>query len=354
MPLIGHFLTLLGYKYANIDRGIYLKEPALRIFGLLLIPAALLGVVFFSINSKESITGVYVGWADDSAYLMRLIQKEDGSLSGQYREVILKPSGKLEERNFAVIGVADQGMMTVTIKSTVPLIPDIHLSGSFAGDDIHLSGGAFETNFVLNLVRSNDEGFSQQVAKLETSAADIKQQDIVVKAIKYVSDQTTKMRAFNSKADVQLPKFEPIKTAMRGITSDMRRGLEKELSIVGAAKEHRYRDQAATWINQVAFQGNSINSNASDAYAKFDQQTQSLKSDLAELTNICGNDGIRSSDKPSVKQLVIACEPMLAVAKTFEAKERALRNAYVSLGEVLKSETQAQNDIVQKADAAAK
>jgi hypothetical protein len=334
---------LITIKHANQTKGF-----TMRIFSLLLIPLALIGALAFAMSAKKNISGVYIGSASDSAYLVHLIQKDDGSLSGQYREVVLKPSGKLVERNAAVIGVADQGMMTLTVKSGVPLIPDVHLSGSFVGD-----GGSFQTDFVLNLVRSNDEGFSQQVAKLEASAADIKQRDAMVKAIEYVSDHTTKMRAFNSKVDEQLPKFEPIKTAMRRITSDMRLGLEKELNIIGAAREYRYRDQAATWINQVALQRNSIISNASDAYAKFDQQAQSLKSDLAELTNMCNNEGIRSSDEPSVKQLVAACKPMLAVAKTLEAKERTLRKAYASLGNVLRSETQAQNDIVRKADAAA-
>ena len=118
----------------------------------------------------RNISGTYVAKGPNSAFLIQVVETENGSLSGRFEQIVL-PAGtdKLQSMNATITGAVNNQTIVLTIKPAEFLGGTIAASGSIQGNLLHLTGGGSE-NFVLNLARSSEADFDQQVALLSNHA----------------------------------------------------------------------------------------------------------------------------------------------------------------------------------------
>jgi hypothetical protein len=144
--------------------------------------------------------------------------------------------------------------------------------------------------------------------------------------------------AFNGHADAQLPKFQPFAEALRGITAQMQRALDKEALITGDARATGQRSTVVVWINQAAIQAASLHNSALATFADFDSSAKGIVAELAALRLLCANSSLSE------------CTLMTDSAKTFAQKEQAVRQAFANLDVVWASESAKQDGIVRQAE----
>lgn len=329
------------------------------ILGGLMTPAAL--------ALADGLSGTYVGKGSNGAFLVQVVETADGHLTGRYEQVVLQPTGEIDDMNATITGAADGQTVVVTIKPSELLSGSIAASGTLQGRMLHLTGGGNGNNLTLNLVKSDEADFRTQVANLTEQARQINdaharqeaaQQQAKIKAdqLANLQDLTGRLVAFTTKADLQLPKFAPVEQRYRAITQQMRGGLARERSIYGGGQASVVRSEISVAINQAAIQAIEIHITVGSSYQDFDSAAGRLVREAATANRSCRGASIAAAAVPAPQgygALNEACLQFSDVAKSFQQRVADLRAAFAQIEEVWNAERRAQDEIVQASQMAA-
>jgi hypothetical protein len=176
----------------------------------------------------QNISGTYVAKGPNSAILIQVVETENGSLSGRFEQIVL-PVGtdKLQSMNATITGAVNNQTVVLTIKPAEFLGGTIAASGNIQGNLLHLTGGGSE-NFVLNLARSSETDFDQQVALLSNHAQMIQNAKQYAKLQKDTQAITKGLVHFPVYAKGMITKLGVANQRYRQITSGMQAALERE------------------------------------------------------------------------------------------------------------------------------
>jgi hypothetical protein len=81
----------------------------------------------------DGLSGTYVGKGSNSAFLIQIVETDDGHLTGRYEQVTLQTGGKLNDMNAAITGAADGQTVVVTIKPAEIFSGSLAVSGTIQG-----------------------------------------------------------------------------------------------------------------------------------------------------------------------------------------------------------------------------
>jgi hypothetical protein len=319
------------------------------------------GIVLFALMAfgeqaaaADDISGAYVGKGSNSAFLVQIVETKDGQLTGRYEEVVLQPTGKIDDNNAIVAGAVSGQTVVVTIKATEFLGGSIVASGAIDGRALHLTGGGNGVNLTLNLLKSDEADFRAQVAALT-------RQQVVQHDIKIAADQLTglkglgdRMIAFAAKADALLPKFAPVEQRYRDITRRMRGALAREQSIYGDGRASVARGQISVAINQTAIEGSQLHDSVQSSFQDTANNAGQLASEAKGASQFCrdshqSNAPLPAFVGPEAKNAV--CLEYFDAEKKFRQKIMELKMAFAQIEAVWNVEGQAQDKIVRASDA---
>ena len=316
--------------------------------------------------SAEDLSGTYIGKASNGAFLVQLVETEDGHLTGRYEQVLLQPGGKIDDMNAVITGAVDGQTVVVTIKPSEFLSGTIAASGTIEGRLLHLSGGGNGGGLNLNLLRSDEADFRAQVAALTEQARQINnarlQQEAAQRKAKIEADQlanlqslTQRMIVFTTKADATLPKFAPVEQRYHDITQRMRGALAREQSIYGGGQASVARGQISVAINQAAIQANQIHIGVGSSYQTFDFDSGQLNRESAGARQGCRGAHAATASAPvpaGYEARNAACLRFFDVAKDYEQRVSDLRAAFSKAETIWSAERREQDQIVQASNVA--
>lgn len=314
----------------------------------------------------DGISGTYVGKGDNSAFLVQIVQADDGHLTGRYEQVVLQPDGKIEDMNAAITGATDGKTVAATIKPSELLAGSFAVSGTIQGRVLHLTGGGNGSNLTLNLLETNEADFRTQVAILTNKGNQISktrtEQEAAQRQAKLEADWLAslqnlmqRMDAFTSKADVELTKFTPTEQHYRAITARMRTALAREQSIYGGGQASVARGQISVAINQAAIEANQIHIGVGSSYQSFDFQAGQLQRESADAGQGCHGAHAATDSTPVPVQYRArnaACLRFSDVAKEYEQRVSDLRAAFSKAEAIWQAERHEQEQIVQASNTA--
>ncbi len=316
--------------------------------------------------SAEDLSGTYVGKANNGAVLVQLVETGDGHLTGRYEQVLLQPSGKIDDMNAVITGAVDGRTVVATIKPSEFLSGNIAASGTIEGRLLHLSGGGYGGNLNLNLLRSDEADFRAQVASLTEQARQINdarlRQEAAQRQAKIEADQlanlqslTQRMITFTTKADAALPKFARVEQRYHNITQRMRGALAREQSIYGGGQASVARDQISVAINQAAIEANQFHIGIGSSYQSFDFQVGQLERESASANQGCRGARAATASAPvpaGYEVLNAACLRFFGAANEYERRVSDLRAAFSKAAAIWSAERQEQEQIVEASNVA--
>jgi len=279
--------------------------------------------------------------------MIQIVETGSGNFTGRYEQVALQADGKIEDVNATITGARNGETVVATIKTADFFAASVPVSGTYRGGVLHLTGG---TNLVLNLSSADEADFRAQVAALTARGQQItdaharqqaseKQARLEADRLSRLQNLTTRMIAFNTKADGMLPKFAPVEQQWRGITEKMRGGLARQQSIYGGGQAAVARGQITVALNQAAIEANQIHINAQTSYQTFDFNSGQLAREAAEANGWC------QGATPDL--LSSACAKLLETQTIFAKRVATLRAAFAELETVWKAERHEQEAIIQ-------
>ena len=289
----------------------------------------------------QNISGTYVAKGPNSAFLIQVVETENGSLSGRFEQIVL-PAGtdKLQSMNATITGAVNNQTIVLTIKPAEFLGGTIAASGSIQGNLLHLTGGGSE-NFVLNLARSSEADFDQQVALLSNHAQMIQNAEQDAKLQKDTQAITKGLVHFLVHARGMITKLGVANQRYRQITSGMQADLEREKS----TRSSSARGQISYRIGQGSYEAGQIH----------------FEIGLAE-SNASYDHG-RISEAPISKQIVAAkqfcvkyrsapdCLNFISAYREYQQNAMILAQAFQESEEVWAQEHAKQKNIDQEGDA---
>lgn len=304
------------------------------------------------------ISGTYVGSSPDGAFLVEVVETNDGQLTGRYEQVLLQSSGKLADTNAALSGAANNGTVVITIKPTEFLSGSITISGTFDGRALHLAGGGNGTTLSLNLVSADESVFRTQVANLTNVANQIHQAGLDADALAKARNFIKLMDAFSAHADAQLKQFAPTEQNLQNITDQMRLALAREQATLGDGQASVARSQISVWISQAEVSASQIHNGIDAAYRDFDGKSAPILTKLTTAIPGCyaivsGTMVISDSTPANVGMLKSTCVKVLDSAKSFQAKVASVRQSFARIAGVWNEEHQKQAAMVRASEIAA-
>lgn len=316
--------------------------------------------------SADGLSGTYVGKASNGAFLVQIVETAGGHLTGRYEQVVVQPDGKIDDMNATITGAADGQTVVVTIKPNEFLSGNMAASGTIEGRLLHLTGGGDGGSLTLDLLKSDEADFRAQVATLTEQSRQINdaraRQEASQRQAKFAADLLAKLKnltdlmsAFTAKADVELPKFEPVEQAYRDITRRMRDALAREQSIYGGWQAAVARGQISVAINQAAIQANQLHINVQSAYQSFDFNAGPLLHESPSMGQSCHRAHAATDANPipaGDEDWNAACLRFFTVDKKFRQRVSDLWAAFTQIEGVWNTERREQDEIVQASNIA--
>lgn len=309
----------------------------------------------------DGLSGTYVGRGSNGAFLVQIVETADGHLTGRYEQVVLQPDGKIDDMNAVIAGAADGQTVVVTIKPSELLSGTIAASGTVEGRLLHLTGGGNGANLTLNLVRSDEADFRNQVAALTEQSrrmneararreAEQRHAKMEADQIANLQNLTERMTSFAAKADTMLPKFPPAEQRYRDITGRMRAALARERSIYGGGQASVARGQISVAINRAAIDANQLHISVGGAYRDFDFEANELGRESAAAGQGCRGTPVATEATPvpaGHPDRSAVCQRFFDAARTFAQRVSDLRGAFAEIEQVWRTERGEQDEIVQ-------
>jgi hypothetical protein len=316
----------------------------------------------------DGISGTYVGKNSNGAFLIQIVQTDDGHLTGHYEQVVLGQDGKLDDMNAAITGAANGQTVVLTITPTEFLAGSFVFSGTSQGRLLHLTGGGHGSNLTLNLLKADEQDFHTQVATLTDQARRLSEaralQEAARRKAKIEADKARieadqlatienlakRMDVFISKVDAELMKLPPAEERYRTITTRMRAALARERSIHGGGQAGVARSQIAVAISQMAIETNQVHIGVQSAYQNFDFSYRQLLREFTGANQGCHAAPTSTSSEPApsgTETLHSACLRLVDTAKKFQQRAAVLRAAFDKIENVWMTEGHDQEAIVQ-------
>ncbi len=314
----------------------------------------------------EVISGTYVGKGNNSAFLVQIVETTGGHLTGRYEQVVLRPTGQIDDMNATISGASDGRTVVVSIKPGELLSGTIVASGTVEGRLMHLTGGGNGGNMRLDLLKSDEADFRTEVAALTEHSKQIidaraqneaMQQQAQNKAdqLSKIQNFTERLTIFTAKAEIHLSKLAPAEQRFRDITQRMRAALTRELSIYGSGQAAIARSQISIAINQAAIQANLLHINLESSYDDFDSHAAPLLSGTIAAGQDCHGAHTGSSAAPiptGYEDLNFACLHYFEIVKKFQTRVSDLRAVFAQIERVWTTERREQDAIVKASDLA--
>ena len=312
----------------------------------------------------SGISGTYVGQGSNAAFLIQVVQTEDGRLTGRYEQVVMQTSGKLDNMNADLTGATDGQTVALTIKPSEFLGGSFAVSGTLAGQMLHLTGGGNGSSLNLNLTKSDESGFRQQVAALmiqgqqvgEANAreeAEKRQKKAEADQLGKLQNLTKNMADFVSKMDAELTKFGPGEQRYRTITEHMKSALAREKSIYGNGQAAVARSQISVSINQDAVAVNQLHIAVQSDEQSFNIKVNEITKESQNTDKICqGSAKISPITDTDQSGKNFYCANYYDALGKFQNRVLALRAAFAQVETVWATERHNQDIIVQASEAA--
>ena len=315
----------------------------------------------------NGISGTYVGKSNNGAFLIQIVQTDDGHLTGRYEQIVLYQDGRLDDMNAAITGATDGQTIAVTIKPSEFLASNFVVSGIVQGRELHLSGGGNGHNLTLNMLKSDEADFRAQVTILTNQANQTNetrarqetakhQAEVEADQLKNLQNLNQDMAAFILKANAALTKFSPIEQRYRAITKHMREELVRERSIHESSQATIDRSQIFIAISQEALEAEQIHVEAQASDQVFNFNSGPLIRESASTIQDCQNVHAGSSNSPKSADREAwnsACLKFNNIVKEFQQRVEALRTAFAQIESVWIEEHRNQDEIVQASRVAA-
>ena len=316
--------------------------------------------------SADGLSGTYVGKGNNGAFLIQIVETADGHLTGRYEQVVLQPTGGIDDMNAAITGAADGQTVVVTIKPSVLLSSSMAASGTIQGRLLHLTGGGNGNNLTLNLIRSDEAEFRAQVVALTEQARQIndararrvsaqRQAQIAADQLAALQSLTERIIVFTTKADVELPKFSSAEQRYQNITTHMRNGLSRERSIYGGGQASVARGQISVAINQISIQATQLHLGIESENRDFATTVRDLEPEIMAASQRCHQAHVVTAANPAPvgnEDWNSVCLGVLDAAQKFQQRLSDLRKAFADIEAVWGTEHREEDEIVQASNIA--
>lgn len=316
--------------------------------------------------SATGLSGTYVGKSNNDAFLVQIVEAPDGQLTGRYEQVVLQPTGEIDDMNASITGASDGQTVVVTIKPSVLLSSSMAASGTIEGGVLHLTGGGNGSNLTLNLIRSDEAAFREQTAALTEQARQINdararreaaqhQAQVVATELAALQSLTKQIIAFTTKADVDLPKFSLVEQRYKNITARMRNALSRERSIYGDWQASVARSQLSVAINQISIQGTQLHWSVESEREDFATTARELAPEIMAASQRCHRAHVVTASNPAPvgnEAWNSACVGVLDAAQNFQQRLSDLRKAFADIEAVWNTENRKEVEIVRASDIA--
>ena len=316
--------------------------------------------------SAAGLSGTYVGKGNNGAFLVQIVETADGLLTGRYEQVVLQPTGEINDMNASITGAADGQTVVVTIKPSVLFSGSMAASGTIQGGLLHLTGGGNGSNLTLNLIRSDEAEFRAQIAALTEQARQInnvrtrreaaqRQAQIAANQLAALQSLAERIIAFTTKADVELPKFPTAEQRYRNITARMRNALSRERSIYGDGQASVARGQLSVAINQISIQGTQLHLGVESESRDFATTARELAPEVMAAGQRCHQAHVVTATNPAPvgnEDWNSVCLSVLDAARKFQQRLSDLRKAFADIESVWDTEHRVEDEIVQASNIA--
>ena len=318
-------------------------------------------------------SGTYVGKSANEAFLLQLVQTDNGQLSGRYEKVTMGADGKLLDIPSSVVGAISGETISLIIKPVGLFGLSFPASGTLRWGHLQLNLAASQ---IRDFQRSDVASFRKQVAQLTAQGSKIvaeqarlaaaeaqreasqrqAQQDELAAQQKAQLDAnrlaqlqgvTQRINDFVVKADALLPKFPTAEQSIRDFTNRMRRGLNREESIVGNGQASVARGQLSVAINQVSIQANQAHIDIQNMLQAVSNTAGPLLQEAASAEQACSDKAHANQDKWDE-----ACGHFIGADKGLRDRISALKAGFEAVEGIWATERSNQEQIVQSSNRA--
>ena len=303
----------------------------------------------------DGISGTYVGKSSNSAFLVQIVQTNDGRLTGHYKQVT-QQAGKMSETNASIAGASDGHTIALTLSPTELLAGSLSLSGTVEGPLLHATGGGYGSTISLNLTKSSENEFQAAIAELTRQAELFNSRTQIQDALPRIKSLTTQMGAFSKGLPGHLARFAPLEGQYKAITEKMRAGLARQRSIYcqnpsgyceGQATASRA--QVAVAIQQTGIQANQLHLSVQSNYNDFDTKAKVSEKLIADMIKLCQSANSNVNDEALLSRWHVACQQMILAVHDYQKHVAQLRDAFVQAERIWREEQPKQKGMVQSA-----
>jgi hypothetical protein len=320
------------------------------------IPALLLSALALLSSCQREVSGKFLAKFSNGVYWLQIVRTPDNHLTGQLESLLIGKDGRIQREAVAVTGAVNAG--NVTISATMFGLQVVTLSGALDGSKLTLTGG---NPSPLVLGRSDMSEYEQvakdlniQSQRIITATASaqarqrmaLAQRNLVVR----IGQGVSKMREFDSQADVHLSRFPGGEERYRAITARMTQYLNRERSILGGGSAAVARSQILVAMNQASIATEELHNAANSLESAVRATAQPLSTDGIDLAHGCRatvNSGDLTQDQAESRNA--ACGQLFPTLDAFQQKLGAMSRGLAHLQQVYQQERRVQAGLLQTA-----
>lgn len=304
----------------------------------------------------DNYSGAYVGSGNNLAVMMQLVEGSGGHLTGRFVEVQLLASGSINQKNSVVTGAIGEQTVVLTIKSAEVMAGTLTASGSIGGSTLHLTGGGYGGNFVLNLIRSDESEFEKMVAILTAKSRMILAAKAEAQFITSVTEATKKVVEVGVKVDDVRTKLAAavVEKRYRFATEWMRTAQARQRTILGDGQAFVARNQISVSIVQAKLQIETLHNEVLGARSAVRSSESALRRDVSEIEGRCESVTVDHKTTIPNDAAGAACEKLFLSLAGLASKVKGLDAAYAMTETVWTEEHSKQEQIVHASEIAAR
>ncbi len=277
-----------------------------------------------------------------------------GCLTGQLQSVSLGTDGQLSYNTVPVIGNADVDGKHVSLSVSLLSVQVATLSGSLAGDNLTLTGGATgrEAGTIV-FARSDLRAYTRQVNTLKarsqeilaSRAADAARVQAGREEQQFVAGITeilSRMQRFDSEADVHLARFPRVEQRHRALTLKMQEYCERQRQLSCHPDTGAPRGQLSVQINQGSIATEQLHHEALELQSTFVHNVGPITKQITAYALSCRD----TRTFPRSEARSTACRQFLNAEPLYQRKYEAVSRGIAQLENTYQQEMETQTRLI--------
>ena len=321
-------------------------------------PCSALALVLMA-GCCRNISGAYLAGDKSAVIWLQVVRTPDNHLTGQMAAYVLKPDGAIEQNSASITGAVDGENVTIQGSRFFGL-ESFALSGELSRNVLTLTGAP---SIPLTFTRSTAAEFQAKVAQLSTRSHSIIQARAAAQSqmrtleaqrrfVVEIDRLLSRLRQFESQADVHLGRFPGAAKGYAGITAKVAAYVARERQLTGNPNAAVARGQLSVAAIQASLQTEEMHNQGESLHLALETDVKPMADEATTLERQCRAlaSGPVSLTLEELGKVVAACDQLEGTMTPFRQKFNAMSVGLAHLEQVYQQERQTQQGLIRESE----